>query len=287
MAVNTKQKIMKKVKGDDTNCFFDVIREPLTNSFGLPVNFDALVRGDNHETLSVVTPKYKMTAHKEANTFVDDLLTANNIEFKTNKMAVARGGSLFQREVVLPGMKFDINTTAHDSVSTMDSYAPRIIVQNSYDRSSSLNFILGNYRFVCSNGSVFGETIQLLRFPHIKQPDYDKIGKILMESIEAHVDGFTARAKTLSEIAGTKLNPILTMLLMEVFNKKLAKKVVELSNGMVAVDYNKDGQIVDVSASKDVTAYILFNLATQAVTHGLPKLSQRVFWDKKIATAFS
>jgi hypothetical protein len=282
-----KQRILKYMKkSEDTNCFFGVERKQLMNSYGLPTHFDELVRSDNHETLSVVRPAYKLTEHGTANTFVDDLLAANEIKFETRKMTVARKGSLFQREIILPEIKFDVSAKGIDSKAQDDGYSPRIIIQNSYDRSSSLTFIFGNYRWLCENGGSVGQTVEFLRFPHVKEPDYNEIGKILMEALEKNSAGFAAKAKTLSEIYGQKLSPTLKLLMMEVLSKRLAKKVVELSSGLVHLEYNKDGDIVDVTAGKDATAYMLLQLATEAVSHHVPKLSQRVSWDRRVSSVF-
>jgi hypothetical protein len=281
------QRILKNMKkSEDTNCFFGVERKQLMNSYGLPTSYDELVRSDNHETLSIVKPAYKLTEHTVANTFVDDLLTANDIEFRTRKMTVARNGALFQREIILPEIKFDVIAKGVDSTAQADGFSPRIIVQNSYDRSSSLAFIFGNYRWLCENGAVVGQTVQFLRFPHVREPDYNEIGKILMDSLEQNSSGFAAKAKTLSEIYGRSLDPILNLLMMETLSKRLVKQFVELSHGLVMADFDEDGKLRNVTASKETTAYMLFNMVTEAISHHVPKLAQRVAWDQRVAAVF-
>jgi len=282
----SRTRLIKKV--NDPNFEFGVIREPLMTSFGQQAGYDAIIREDTHQCLSVVSPGYKLTTHSQANNFVTDLLDTNEIKFDTKKFGVSREGGLFQKELVLPELEFDLGSfSAVDSKGLKDGYLPRIIVQNSYDRSSSLNFILGVYRMVCSNGMVVGTTVKQLRIPHSIQPDFDKIGKTLVDAIAANVSSFKNKAAELEALKGKALNPYLQMLMMDVFSKKLAQKAVELSSGLVSLQYDNDGNIEGVTASKDVTGYFALQLVTDVVSNHVAKINQQVHLGNKIAKVFN
>lgn len=288
MAVNSLPRVPRVLKGDDTKFDFDVGRERLLLKNGHDTGFDALYRKDTGDALSVVTPKYKLTPHKTANQFVENLLDSQNIVYEYGKTAVTAGGSRFFREFRFPSMKFvpgedsGPNNTALDG-GRLDEYIPTIIVRNSYDRSSTLDFLYGGYRLVCSNGHISGKTIQRIQVKHIINPDFSRIGNDLVDRLEMTIEDFK---RTYERLNGQTANQYLQVLLMEVMSKRMAATLAAMSSGLIQLHFDEDGNIENVTASKQLSAYALMQMATWCSTHQVRKFHRSLELQKKIATVF-
>lgn len=275
-------------KGDDTKFDFDVGRERLFLKNGQDTGFDALYRKDSGSALSIVTPKYKLTPHKTANQFVEELLGSQNITYEYGKTAVTAGGNRFFREFRFPSMKFvpgedgGPNNTALDG-GRLDEYVPTIIVRNSYDRSSTLDFMYGGYRVVCSNGLITGKTIQRIQVKHIVKPDFNQIGNELVDRLEMTIEDFK---RTYDRLNGQSVSPYLQVLMMEVMTKRMAATLAAMSSGLIQLHYDADGNIENVTASKQLSAYALLQLSTNVATHQVRKFHRSLEIQKKIANVF-
>jgi len=276
-------------KGDDTNFDFDVGRERLFLQSGQDTGFDALYRKDSGDALSIVTPKYHLTPHKTANQFVEELLGSQNITYEYGQTAVTAGGNRFFREFRFPSMKFipgedgGPHNTALDG-GHLDEYIPTIIVRNSYDRSSTLDFMYGGYRVVCSNGLVTGKTVQRIQVKHIVKPDFNEIGTELVDRLEMTIEDFK---QTYDRLNGQPVSPYLQVLMMEVLSKKMATTLTAMSSGLIQLHFDADGNIENVTASKQLSAYALFQLATWSTTHQVRKFHRSLELQKKVANLFS
>ena len=277
------------LKGEDTNFDFGVGRERIHLSNGKDTGFDALYRKDTGEALSIVTPKYKLTPHKDANAFVETLLSKQNIDYEYGKTAVAAGGNRFFREFRFPSMKFvpgedgGPNNTALDG-GHLDEYIPTIIVRNSYDRSSTLDFTYGGYRLICSNGMIIGKTIQRIQIKHIVNPDFQYIGTELVDRLESTIEDFKRTYDTLNSQSVT---PYLETLMLETLTKKMAMTLAAMSSGLIQLHYDSDGNIETVTASKQLSAYSLLQLATNVATHQVRKFHRSLEMQQKIAKVFN
>lgn len=276
---------MALTQGDDTNFSFDVGRERLFLKNGQDTGFDALYRKDSGSALSIVTPKYKLTPHPTANQFVENLLGSQNITYEYGKTAVTAGGNRFFREFRFPSMKFvpgGPNNTALDG-DRLDEYVPTIIVRNSYDRSSTLDFMYGGYRLVCSNGLITGKTIQRIQVKHIVKPDFNSIGNELVDRLEMTIEDFK---RTYDRLNGQSVSPYLQVLMMEVLSKRMAITLAAMSSGLIQLHYDADGNIENVTASKQLSAYALLQLSTNVASHQVRKFHRSLEIQKKIANVF-
>lgn len=71
------------------------------------------------------------------------------------QIASATGTKSRQRDSLFTKHMLDIR---HPDLPTVDGASPRILFVNSHDGSSAAKFMMGCYRFVCSNGMVIGST---------------------------------------------------------------------------------------------------------------------------------
>lgn len=276
---------MALIKGDDTNFDFGVGRERLVLKNGKDTGFDALYREDDGSALSIVTPKYKLTPHKDANNFVEQLLANQNISYDYGSLGVTAGGNRFFREFRFPTMKFTPggpNNTALDG-GNLDEYVPTIIVRNSYDRSSTLDFMYGGYRMVCANGLITGKTIQRIRVKHIVNPDFQSIGNDLVDRLEMTIEDFK---RTYDRLNSQPVNSYLQVLMMETLTKKMSMALTAMSSGLIQLHYDADGNIENVTASKQLSAYGLMQLATNVATHQVRKFHRSLEMQRKISHVF-
>ena len=284
-----KLKLPKPKKGDDQNYLFDVGREPLVLRNGQPVGMDALYRGDTGKVLSVVSPKYQLTTHRQADEFVTKLLDSQGIVYEPGKYAVAFNGNRFFKEYRFPGLKFvpgessgNGNQTALDGDS-LDTYYPNIIVRNSYDKSSVLDFQYGAFRLVCTNGLIVGHMVQKFSIKHIQKPDFQRLGDSFLDTMEKTIEGFKRSYDRLNSMPA---NPFLEMLLVETFTKKMALTAEAMSQGLLSVELDADGQVAGIVASPQLSAYALWNLATDIASHSIRKYHRSLALQKKISTIF-
>jgi hypothetical protein len=282
-----KKKVTKGYR-DDTMFDFGVKRERLHLTNGQDTGIDALYRGDNGKYLSSVSPKYFVTTHKTANDFVESFLAHQNISYEVGHTAVSSGnGTRFFREFRFPSMKFvpgsfGPNSTALDG-GAKDEYCPTIIARNSYDRSSKLDFYYGGFRFICGNGVMIGDIIQRISIKHNVEPDYKIIADGFLSRIEQTIEGFKATYEKLNTMSA---DPFLELLLMETLSKKAAQAAALLSNGLIELVFDGEGNIEGVTASKNLSAYALMTIASDVASHSVRKFHRALAMQRQVARVF-
>jgi hypothetical protein len=240
---------------------------------------------DTGEFLSSVSPRYTVTTHTEVNAFTERLLTSQSLPYEIGRTAVASKGNKFFREIRFPSMKFTpdgSDNTALDGGKTDDIY-PTIILRNSYDRSSSIDFLYGGFRLICTNGMIIGDIAQRISQNHMKPANYDRIGDILVSKLEETIVGFKQLYKTLNTTPATSY---VDVLLMEVFSKKMAETATAMSAGLIVPEYD-DSAIIGFKVSPQLSAYALYNICTAVASHKIKKYSRSLLLQKQIAKVFA
>jgi hypothetical protein len=92
--------------------------------------------------------------------------------------------------------------------------------------------------------------------------------------------------RTYDRLNSQSANPYLEVLLMEAMTKRMAITLAAMSSGLVQVHYDSDGSIENVTASKQLSAYALLQLATNVATHQVRKFHRSLEVQKKIANIF-
>ena len=272
---------------DQKDFNFEVRRERLTLASGVDTGLDALVREDTGKFLSPVSPKYRVTTHKEANAFAESLLSEAGLEWDEGHISVNEKGTRFMREFRFSDKSFipgAVESTALDYEGTDDTFVPTLLLRNSYDKSSTLDFTFGAFRMVCSNGMIVPHTVvQKMRVKHTERPNFSKIGDTLIDRLEQTVDGFKGMYDRLN---GETANPYLQMLIQQnVLNAAMATVLQNVSRGLINFEI-EDQQILNATASPQASAYMLMNLMTELATHRLKKYSRSVDMQRRIAGVF-
>ncbi len=282
------KKITNRGFRDDTMFDFEVKREKHFLSNGQDTGLIDLYRGDNGNFLYSVSPKYFVTTHKTANDIVETMLTKQGINYEIGHTAVSHGtGNRFLREFRFPDMKFvpgSLDNTRVDGKGKLDQYCPTIIARNSYDRSSKLDFYYGGFSFICGNGVMVGEIIQQISIKHNVEPDYKVIGDGFLSRIEQTIEGFKA---TYDRLNGQSADLYLELLLLETFSKKAAQLAAGLSQGLIDLVFDADGNIEEVTASKNLSAYALMQIATEISSHSVRKYHRALAMQRQIAKVFA
>jgi len=273
---------------DRSDFDFEVGREQLHLRDGQYTGVDALVREDTGDFLSVVTPKYQVVTHKEANAFAEKLFERNNLNYEEGHISVNEKGTKFLREFRFTDMNFNPGTfesTALDYNGREDTHTPTVILRNSYDKSSSLDFIFGGFRMICSNGVIIGDTLQRIRYKHTQVPDFPKIGRQLLEGLENTVEGFK---KTYTELNAVHADPYLQMLMeQQLLSAKMVAIMQEMAPDGIRVEHNKEGEIKLVEALPNLSAYALMQIVTEIVSHRTRKYSRAVQMQRQLAKVFT
>lgn len=160
---------------------------------------------------------------------------------------------------------------------------PTLIVRNSYDRSSTLDFLYGGFRLVCSNGMIIGNIVQRVAIRHVSNPDFDVIGDQFVSKMEQSIEGFKRAYTVLND---RKADPFLDLLLMETFTKKMAQVAEGLSQGLLQLSYDADGKIDGITASPNLSAYALYQIATNVASHQVRKYHRSLQMQRRISKVF-
>lgn len=273
---------------DRTDFEFDVARERLKLASGIDTNVDALVRQDTGEFLAAVSPKYSITTHKKANAFAEKLFERSGLNVNSGNIAVNKSGTRFMREFRLTDSSFipgSVKSTARDYSGNTDTFIPTLLLRNSYDRSSALDFTFGAFRMVCCNGMILPSTIvKTLRFKHVEEPDFDYIASEIHEGLEQTVAGYKELYERLNS---TPSNTYLDILIAKtVLSRRMALIVSEQTGGLIDFELDEEGNIQSAIGGSDVSAYALMNILTEYATHHSRRYARAVQLQQKLAKVF-
>ncbi len=275
---------------DRTNFAFDVGRERLKLSSGVDTGLDALIRQDTGQFLSAVSPKYQVTTHKEANDFAENLFRRAGLEYDEGHVAVDAKGTRFLREfrftnkAFVPHEGFASSALDNDG-SKSDKHFPTIILRNSYDKSSTLDFMFGGYRLVCANGMIVGETVYRVKYRHTQEPDFEKMKNDILVGLDKTIEGFHT---TFERLNASPAQHYMDLMLQQ---ELLSAKMIHLMNAMapehVHLQMNDEGtRIENVEVANSLSAYALMQLTTEIVTHRMRKYARAVDIQNKLSKVF-
>ncbi|MCA1799936.1 MAG: DUF945 domain-containing protein [Actinobacteria bacterium] len=269
---------------------FDVGRERLKMSSGIDTGLDALYREDSGEFLSAVSPKYKVTTHKEANAFAEQLFDRAGLEYEEGHVALDNKCNRFLREFRFTNKKFSpsggVSSTALDNDGAMkDDHFPTIILRNSYDKSSTLDFMFGGYRLVCSNGLIIGETVYRVKYRHTQEPDFEKMKGDVLMGLDKTIEDFRETYMRLNMTAAQHYMDL--MLKQEILSTKMVHILHSMAPEHVNLITDKEGvNIRNVEVSNTLSAYALMQIVTEIASHRMRKYTRAVDMQNKLAKVF-
>lgn len=154
------------------NYAFDVERMPLKNpANGRDIDRDAIVRTDTEEVLGIVSKEYNLVKHADAVKAAETVLAKSGHFFKADEKMTHNGSRLYMT-YRFPDVSIEVGRTSDGRPDTVN---PQLIVTNSYDGLLKFGFILGAFRFVCSNGLVIGHDIFEIHKKHTSGLDIEAV----------------------------------------------------------------------------------------------------------------
>jgi hypothetical protein len=223
------------------------------------------------------------------------MLNDLGIRKKTIRSCLSRNGGKLFYEVQLPEYKFNaaedgVRNSALDGTATKDEYVPRLIVRNSYDKSSSFSIIYGGFRYICRNGVMVGERIHEIRLLHRgEEIDFSELREPFIENIVATIDGLKTTYKTLNQEDGHRYFEML--ILEEAIAMKYRRMMIDQMTSFEQVHYDKDeeGRLQPVGSRqrKEFTAYLLWSILTGIATHYVKSAQARFRMQQLVCQRFT
>ena len=279
--------------------FFSVKREKLFRKDSTDTRHDALYRKDDGTNLSVVSRDYKLITHRQVVDFVHHTLKDLDVKYRIDRSEVASNGAKMFHVIKFPEYRFNAagdgrdESTALDVKKGRDDYIPTVTVKNSYDKTTGCDIDYGGYRVVCSNGLVVGVRIEKVHIIHFGKEDVDEQFMIfrdkLVQGIVRTVEGIKNTFERLNHESGEDYFE--EMLFLEAFAKKYREEMISRMFPFVNVEYEKNEETgrqepVGFDVKKEFSAYLLYCILTELVTHRASTVLARHRMNRLIADQF-
>jgi hypothetical protein len=89
-----------------------------------------------------------------------------------------------------------------DHMEYHEEVAPEVLIINSHNRTSTLRFMLGFFRFICSNGLISGEILDNLTFRHHVSNPFD----LILDAANEIYSQAEQKVKTIRKMQATELS---------------------------------------------------------------------------------
>lgn len=155
---------------------FPVLREPVLWK-GEETKYDHLINGNTDKVISIVTKDYELIQNSEIYEHLKNFEGLRLVELHNFN------DTKFYYTFIMDGESIWVGN---------EELKPTIRVVNSYDRTTSLTFMAGHFRMVCSNGAFIGEILEKFRAIHMGET----LKEDLMVNIDRAIEQSKAAAKT-------------------------------------------------------------------------------------------
>jgi len=137
-----------------------------------------LIRDDSWDSVGVVSTIYHTISHQDIVENIYHLLDLEGEQINSDRstLLLDDSGKKLWMHLVLQGGEQKI--TDHDEV------ARQIIIKHATDGTSSLNFTMGAFTFVCSNMTIIGEVMKKISIRHNREVDFSVVHEELKFGLE-------------------------------------------------------------------------------------------------------
>jgi hypothetical protein len=235
---------VKTITGTLDALSFDTKLTPVYNERGMEIpGFKRVYREDQDKTLSIVSNDYKLIQHRDAMVPAIDALGHEG--WTVHASRIERYGASAFVELVRKDATIKV---------VGEKVGERLMLRNSYDRSSSLMFIAGAMVLICTNGATIPGGGGFSFSTHHTGDAKEKLG-FLLKSL-----------KRIEESLGSKM--------LEYYSK--LDKAVPSEIGQEIIKRNLGERFIDqvdrfwtrgIGRSGDRTGWNLYNGITQYLTH--------------------
>lgn len=210
-------------------------------------NLRALVNEANPEQVfSIVSDRYAIFQHTDLIEFAAQIIP----EARMIGERITKHGARYYIEYVIPDREFALDAN--------DKIFPMVIASNSYDKSLQVQFELGYYRQICSNGA--------------------RVKKVLAEVATKHIGQIGARLKQSLEESINRNLPLLIDIFKKSTNITLDKKQArEVVSKILPKKYQKIA--ISTLESTDYSAWSVYNTLTYVTTHHVESYERKREFD--------
>jgi len=204
----------------------------------------AVIRTDTNQPLGIISDYYQLIPHKEVLEKSREALLQDKLVFE-EKIDVTQDGSYCLIQYTFPDVRIEIQKG--------DIVSLQIIIINSYDASTSLRFLIGALRLVCSNGLMINE-----RLSHYSQRHTPKLNiNVMQEKFRDLFKYFNGSVvSTMNKMNKSKLSEKTSGRLFEKYEDKKMFPLWLIDNAQTR--YQKDSK----------TVWDFYNSLTYSITHG-------------------
>ncbi|MAH51916.1 hypothetical protein CMI37_39225 [Candidatus Pacearchaeota archaeon] len=211
------------------------------------------IREDNDDILGWTTERYGLVQHGDAIAFADNAFADRDIAVD-RKVIVTEGGAKLRAQYDLKGDLFKAEVP-----KVGDTMAYRLTLQNSFDRTLRLSYVLGLVRLICTNGMTTTEKEVEMTKKHSTNVN---LGDVLSaDALDNALSKLEKSLTTYGRLAETEVSQEQGLIILQNLTngKVFSEKVREAIAGI----WNEPTHEED----KDRNLYNLNNAVTQHLTH--------------------
>lgn len=240
----------------DSGFDFAVMQDELFLPDGKRSGWFANRRVDNDEVLGVCSERYGIVQHSDLMERAEKAFARKGLNNYTRKVYVTDGGAKLR-------VNYDFKDNTIEVPVVGDKMGFRLTLQNSYDRTLRIAFMLGMLRLVCQNGMQTLEKELNIVKKHHKNLDINSI--ITDGAIDKALARFTSAADVFALIAGSGITQEqgVTALGNLADGNVISDKVRE---GISVVWNNPREDGADGQVGDNRNLYQLYNAVTQYLT---------------------
>jgi len=233
--------------------------------------FNALVNEeDESQVMNIVKDDYVIMQHDDVVERVRNTLEDLGIAYNVEKISQTHQGARLRVGVVFPEYEYDV--TGKGDIVQM-----RTDIDNSYNSSTGLRFVVGGYRLICTNGLYVGEKFAGVYHKHTKGIEGINVKETFVRAFDTFNNGFIKYIGGFTQESFTPENSI-TFLDECLEKKSVPVKYVDLMKDRI----NHPQLSIDRKTVE--TKWDFFNVATEVMTHKSPNEDIQFKYTTKIAT---
>jgi len=172
------------------NINFPVIKKKLVTEEGVYSGKMGVLRTDTNQILGVVGEDYQLLQHTIAVKATESVLESVG-KYEIIQKDVTHAGARIYYSYNFPDIKYNITDD--------DDICLTLVMQNSYDGLLKFGFLLGAFRFICTNGMRIGTTLFEISHKHTQNLSLDGIAVAATKSITHFQDVIIPSMRSLTQ----------------------------------------------------------------------------------------
>jgi len=244
------------------------------NTIEAPDN-KAIVNSVTGMTYAIVSNRYKLLKHEDAIAAVSKVLERENLTDYKVKAELSNDGAVCSVEWVFPKKTYEVQEG--------DFISPSVKMINSYDTSMMFNVFVNGLRLVCLNGMTRAEKIAAYTKKHTTNLNLKKMQSILTKGLDKFSEQIDAwKQLTVENVDQKMLEDVKDIFTQKDFKEVMRESEVSTKQNLYdfAMYYKDDDGKRKIELQGQLTKWILYNIATQYITHKMVGKKQLRAFDK-------